>query len=143
MKRIAVICLLVILMIVPLMGVSCDSGGDDSADRADIEDTIIAYYDAYNASDFDKCITYLTDYDDEEDTKAALAFFRELSGELYIRVMSSEGMLHINILEVDKSTAWVEIGFASHPGGSTQSSSGEGHLKKVDGQWKLIWEMES
>ena len=71
-----------------------------------------------------------------------MAYFRDLSGEMYIRVMSSDDppMLAINILEIDKSTARVEIELTADEGGGNWIGSDDLYLKKVDGQWKIIWE---
>lgn len=143
MKKIAIIGLAVGLVLLAGIATGCSNdGGDDNSDREAIIATIQDYVSSYNASNFEKCINYFTEYGDREDAKATLAYFRDLSGEMYIRVMSSDDppMLAINILEIDKSTARVEIELTADEGGNQSIGSDDLYLKKVDGQWKIIWE---
>lgn len=143
MKRIVVISLAVVFLLLPALAMNCSSGEDnESADRAAVEATIKGYISSYNASDFEECITYFTDYSDEEEAKSALAYFRDLSGELFIRTMSADDppMLAINILEIDESIASVEIELAAYAGSDQSIGSDEVDLKKVNGQWKISWE---
>lgn len=128
MKRISVVSLMVVLALLPVMGVNCDSGSDGD-DRA-IEDTIRGYISSYNASDFDECVTYFTDYSDEDDAKEGLAFFRALSGELQFK--------EIGNIAITNQTAMVTVAFTI--GG--EEGTDEMHLRKVQGRWKILWEEE-
>ena len=83
MKRILLVCLLVVGL---LLMASCGGGySREATDATAIEDTIRGYFTTFNAEDFDKCLTYFTDYEDKEDALAFLSFIRSLSVPLELR----------------------------------------------------------
>ena len=107
------------------------SCGKESGDRAAIGDTIKGYISSYNASNFEECITYFTDYGDKEDAISELTFFRSLSGEL--------GYRKVKDIVISGQTATVSVVFTI--GGEEGTDMMQ--LRKVDGKWKIIWEQET
>ncbi len=69
MRRILLLCWLVAGS---FLTVSCGGTSQENTDTTTIEDTIRGYVTTFNTEDFDKCLTYLTDYEDKEDTLAFL-----------------------------------------------------------------------
>jgi len=128
MKKLLVVGILVVAVtagiLVPILW---RDGGEHSA----IEDTIRGYVEAYNAQDYDQCLTYFTDYGDEADALGDLAFYRSLSGEL--------GYRRIDDIAISGQTATVTVVFVI--GG--EEGTDQMQLKKVNGKWKIIWEHEA
>jgi len=119
---------LVIWLLLVALGMSCGGGGGESnGDSAAIEDTIRGYVETYNARDYVQCLTYFTDYGDEDEALASLEFFRGLSGEL--------GFQEIIDIDISGRTAMVTVAFTI--GGEEGTDQME--LKKVDGRWKTVW----
>ena len=111
-------------------------GGDESAKDSDaVRDTIDGYYTTFNAEDFDKCLTYFTDYGDKDDALSFLSYMRSISGPLEVRKIRD-----INIFPpaVPGSgyTATSTVTFTI----TGEESTDQIQLKKVNEMWKIIWE---
>lgn len=133
MRRIAIIYLTIVMLLVPIIGAGCGSDGDNSdMDEEAIEATIDGYMSSYNASDFDECITYFTGYDDEEDAKSQLEFLRGLSGEI------ANGVIKVSHTSTAGQSATTTVSFTIYG----QEDANEMQLKKVDGEWKILWDEE-
>jgi hypothetical protein len=119
--------LIVISIVMAVVLTGC--GGNESAGgNADIENTIKGYITTFNAGDFTRCLTYFTDYGDEEDALAFLQFMRGMSGELKLREIKD-----ISISGPTTATATVVFTIAG------EESTDQMQLRKVDDQWKIVW----
>ncbi|OGO02375.1 MAG: hypothetical protein A2Y91_07410 [Chloroflexi bacterium RBG_13_54_8] len=125
MKKLLVLCILVVGL---LLGCG---GGNIEVERAAIGETIRGYVSSYNASDFEECLTYFADYGDREDALSMLAFFRSRSSELTLVDFDLESSV-----AVEGSTARVPVEFIVMGERGSQWI----HLKKVEGEWKILWE---
>ena len=123
MRRILLVCLLVIGL---LLMASC--GGGSSREATAVEDTIRGYVTKFNAGDYTRCLTYFTDYGDEEDALAFLSYMRSISGELELREIKDIAITGKN------ATATVVFTIVG------EDNTDQVQLKKVQGQWKIIWE---
>ena len=122
--------LIVLAMLAVLLSVAaCSSGG--TGDTEAIKDTIEGYVTAYNAGDFAKCLTYFTDFGEEDDALAFLSSLRDMSGELTLQ--------EVKDISVSGQMATAKVVFTV---GSEQGTD-EMQLKKVQGQWRILWEQES
>jgi len=127
--------LLAVLLLVTLL-IGC---GRDASTReaAAIEDTIKGYVTTFNAEDFDKCLTYFTDYGDEEDALAFLSFIRSLSGPLELREIRDTAIFPPAVPGSGQTaTATVTAAILG------EESTDYIRLKKIDDHWKIIWEQE-
>lgn len=103
-----------------------------------LEDTVKGYLTAYNAEDFTTCLTYFTDYGDEEEALAFLSYMRNLSGPLEFR--ETKGIAIIPpVAPGSGQTATVTVVFTI--GG--EEGTDQLQLKEVNGKWKIIWEQEA
>ena len=124
MKRILLISVLMVTLCMLLVGCS-STGASTEEDR--VKDTINGFFDAYNAENYEKCLTYLPDVPEaaEEATIAGLEMARGLSGEITVE--------KIQKVTVDGSTAMAEVTIAAQ--GATQTV--DMALTKQDGSWKM------
>jgi len=116
----------------PLLWVSsCFSSGAAQAvsasDQAAIEEVMRAFFTAFNARDFDECLTYFTEFGEEAEAVSQLEAVRQLTGE-----WTFEG---IEDMEFAKTTVVARV--QATIGGWSQLRPMV--LKEVDGFWKLIW----
>ena len=119
------------LMVVVLTG--CGGNGS-SGDNADIENTINGYITTFNAGDFTQCLTYFTDYGDEEDALAFLQFMRGMSGELKLREIKNITIVPPAV-PGSGQTATVTVVFTI----AGEEGTDQMQLREVDGQWKIVW----
>jgi hypothetical protein len=125
-KEVSVKKILLIGVLVLVLGafvVGCATKSDEAA----VEDSIRGLISAYNAEDYDKCMTYLKGITDEtEDTvKAALAMAHGFVGDINVDKVEN--------VTVNGSTATARVTFRM--GDETDTS--EMTLTKVDGKWKM------
>jgi len=124
-KGVTIICLL--LLAVSLLLVGCKKGESDSAK---IEATVREGIAAYNARDFEKCLTYVADLSEEK--KATLTDL--LPG---LRVMTGlVALVKIENIEIGGSSATADV---------TGTAQGETRtvtvgFKKQDGSWRVLTE---
>jgi ketosteroid isomerase-like protein len=133
MKRL----LLVVCMLLVGLLLVAGCGGGPTSEAAAIEDTIRGYVTTYNAEDFDKCLTYFTDYEDKEDALAFLSFARGLSGPLELREINDIAIVPVAVPGGSR-TATATVIFTI----TGEESTDQIRLKEVDGHWKIIWEQE-
>ena len=124
-KGITIVCLL--LLAVALLLVGCEKGESDSAK---IEATVREGIAAYNARDFEKCLTYVADLSGEK--KATLTEL--LPG---LRVMT--GL--VALVKIENT----DIGGSSATADVTGTAQGETRtvtvgFKKQDGSWRVLTE---
>jgi hypothetical protein len=65
----------------------CSKSGTETGDSAAIIDTINSYVEAYNARDYEKCLSYLTGWDpasSEEDRISVVRLARGYSGQMTV-----------------------------------------------------------
>jgi hypothetical protein len=115
--------------------VACGGGGNRDADRAAIEDTIRGYVESFNASDFDRTLSYFTGFGDREDALAYLGVLREQSGELAIVNFDRAAIAFVSPTP-SGATAKVPVDFVIQ--GQVGSQMLE--LKEEDTGWKILWE---
>ena len=124
-KGVTIICLL--LLAFPLLLVGCEKGESDSAK---IEATVREGIAAYNARDFEKCLTYVADLSEEK--KATLTEL--LPG---LRVMTGlVALVKIENIDIGGSSATADV---------TGTAQGETRtvtvgFKKQDGSWRVLTE---
>jgi uncharacterized protein YerC len=109
--------------------VGCASTGAATEEER-VKDTINGLFDAYNAENYEKCLTYLADVPEaaEEATIAGLEMARELAGELTVEKIEN--------VTVDGSTATAKVTIGAQ--GQTQAM--DLTLTKHDGSWKMSTE---
>lgn len=129
MRRLGLYLLLALTL---LLVASCER---EVTDEAAIENTIRGYVETFNAEDFDKCLTYFTDYEDKEDALAFLSFTRSLSGPLELREVKDITIVPVAVPGGSR-TATATVTFTMLGEESTDLMQ----LKEVDGLWKIIWE---
>jgi len=120
-----------VMVLAALFSVSCSSG-EENGDSAAIEDTIRGYVNTYNSGGFTQCLTYFTGYDDEEDARAFLSYMRNLSGEMELKKVKD-----VSISSPTTATATVMFTMLG------ENSTDQMQMRKVGGQWKILWEEES
>jgi uncharacterized protein YcfL len=120
-----------VMVLAALLSVSCSSG-EENGDSAAIEDTIRGYVNTYNSEDFVQCLTYFTGYDDEEDALAFLSYMRNLSGEMELKKVKD-----VSVSTPTTATATVMFTMLG------EDSTDQMQIRKVGGQWKILWEEES
>jgi len=124
-KGVTIVCLL--LLAVPLLLVGCEKGESDSVK---IEATVREGIAAYNARDFEKCLTYVADLSEEK--KATLTEL--LPG---LRVMTGlVALVKIENIDIGGSSATADV---------TGTAQGETRtvtvgFKKQDGTWRVLTE---
>lgn len=111
-----------VLVVLPMIFVGCAK-----SESADVKDSITGFVSAYNAEDYDQCLTYLLGITDEnKDTiKTALAAYHGFAGDFEVNKIEN--------ITVDESTATATVTFAIK--GQTQTK--EITLNKVDNIWKM------
>lgn len=124
MKKLLLISVLMVTLCMLLVG--CASTGA-SSEEGKVKGTINGFFDAYNAENYEKCLTYLPDVPEaaEEATIAGLEMARGLTGELTVEKIEN--------VTVDESTATAKVTFAAQ--GQTQTT--DLTLTKQDGSWKM------
>lgn len=133
MKKLIVVLAVLLLVASPLLVVGC--GGDGEADgevdeAAAIRDSIESFWDAYNAEEYARCLTYSIGDMDEGEMLLALAMAKGLTGEVVLESISDIAVKN------SSATAMVTATF----GGETFTD--QVSLVKVDRKWKLVWETE-
>ena len=124
-KLVTIVCLL--LLALPLLLVGCEKSESDSAK---IEATVREGIAAYNARDFEKCLTYVADLSEEK--KATLTEL--LPG---LRVMTGlVALVKIENIDIGGSSATADV---------TGTAQGETRtvtvgFKKQDGSWRVLTE---
>jgi len=121
MTRIAVICLAIVLMLTPLMGVSCS--GDDGTTA--IKDVINDVCDAYNQGDYARALTYCINYGNENDAIGLMTTIKNITGSVTVQ--------NIENITIGDSTATATGTFKIT--GATDTY--EIKLVKIDGGWKV------
>jgi hypothetical protein len=111
-----------VLVVLAMIFVGCAKN-----ESADVKDSITGFVSAYNAGDYDQCLTYLLGITDEnKDTiKTALAAYHGLAGDFEVNKIEN--------VTVNESTATATITFTIQ--GQTQTK--EMTLNKVDNTWKM------
>ena len=99
-------------------------------ESAAIEETIRDYFAAYNAEDFAKCLTYFTDFGDEQAAQASLSLMRDFIGEMTLHGVGD--------ITVSDQTATARVDFIFWWAIDSQ----EMQFKKVNGVWKIVWAQE-
>jgi len=125
-----------LLVICVLVMTSCEVGSNK--ETAAVEDTIRGYVAAFNDEDFDKCLTYFTDYEDREDALAFLSFMRDLSGPLELKKIGDTTIVPVAV-PGDRRTATASVTFSLAGEDNTDLMQ----LKEVEGYWKIVWEHAS
>lgn len=95
-----------------------------------ITDSIASFWDAYNDEEYGQCLLYLTSSMDEGALLMSLTISKELTGEVVLESISDWA------IENSSATAMV----TTTVGGETEIDLVP--LIKVDGKWKLVWEIE-
>jgi hypothetical protein len=113
-------------------------GSQPTGDNADIEDTIEGYVTTFNAGDFTQCLAYFTGYGDEEEARAFLSFMRNLSGELELRKVKDIAIVPPAV-PGGSPTATATVVFTV----AGEEGTDQMQLRKVDGQWKIVWVEET
>jgi hypothetical protein len=126
--------LTVLLTATLLMACGRDMSKDEAAT---IEDTIRGYVVTFNAENFDKCLTYFTDYEDKEDALVFLSFIRSLSGPLELLEIK-DIVIFPPAVPGSSHTATATVTFTI----TGEESTDQIQLKKVNDQWKIVWEQE-
>ena len=118
--------LVVVLAVLLAVGtlVACGEGVND--ERA-IEDTIEGYVETYNSQDFVQCLTYFSDYGNEADALAFLAYMRSISGELEL--------VEVKDILISYTTASATVVFII----SGEESTDQMQLRQVNSKWKIVW----
>jgi galactitol-specific phosphotransferase system IIB component len=118
--------LVVVLAVLLAVGtlVACGEGVND--ERA-IEDTIEGYVETYNSQDFVQCLTYFSDYGNEADALAFLAYMRSISGELEL--------VEVKDILISYTTASATVVFII----AGEESTDQMQLRQVNSKWKILW----
>jgi len=118
--------LVVVLAVLLAVGtlVACGEGVND--ERA-IEDTIEGYVETYNSQDFVQCLTYFSDYGNEADALAFLAYMRSISGELEL--------VEVKDILISYTTASATVVFII----AGEESTDQMQLRQVNSKWKIVW----
>ena len=118
--------LVVVLAVLLAVGtlVACGEGVND--ERA-IEDTIEGYVETYNSQDFVQCLTYFSDYGNEADALAFLAYMRSISGELEL--------VEVKDILISYTTASATVVFII----AGEESTDQMQLRHVNSKWKIVW----
>jgi len=114
-----------VLVVLAMVFVGCAK-----SDSAAIEDTTKGFFAAYNAQDYEKCLTYLPEVSETEQSAliTGLQYARELSGEVTIESITD--------IKVNDSTATATL--TGTVMGQTQTQ--EITLSKENGSWKMVWQ---
>jgi ketosteroid isomerase-like protein len=111
--------------------------GRGQNDAAAIEDTIYAFAEAYNARDYQKCLSYLTGWDDSSTEEAQISLLemaRGFTGEMTVA--------EIGEITVTGSTATAVVTssweYPDEEGKTTNAPGEEVSLQKVGGRWKYV-----
>ena len=127
---------LVVALAVVLVGCGSESG-TATADSAAIRDTIYSFVDAYNADDYQKCLSYLTGWGpsySEDDAIALIQMWRGVTGRMTIE--------NIEDITISGSTATAMVTSSwENPdtdGNYTDAPRVEVNLKKDGDTWKYV-----
>ena len=118
---------------VVLAGCGCGTTGDAAA----IQKTIYAFADAYNARDYQTCLSYLTGWDDSSSEEAQLSLLemaRGFTGQMTV--------VEIEEITVTGSTATAVVTssweYPDEEGKTTNAPGDEVTLEKDGGVWKYV-----
>ena len=127
---------LVIALAIALVGCACDNG-TEAADSAAIRDTIYGYVDAYNAEDYQLCLTYLTGWDpssSEDDQISLMQVARGTTGRMTIESIEN--------ISISGSTATATVTSSwENPDAEGRTTNAPGvkvTLRKDGGTWKHV-----
>jgi ketosteroid isomerase-like protein len=127
------------LALVLLLGLAVVLAGCGAAtdDEAAIEETIYAFAEAYNARDYQKCLSYLTGWDDSSTEEAQLSLLemaRGFTGQMTVA--------EIEEISVTGSTATAVVTssweYPDEEGKTTNAPGEEVTLRKDGGVWKYV-----
>jgi ketosteroid isomerase-like protein len=124
MRKVLLLCVL-LLVVGSMLGVACAK-----SDSAQIEDVVNDFAAAWNAEDFDKCLTYLdlgTMSGYEDLVKASMAAEREASGKMTVEKVEN--------IEIEDSTATADV--TSKSASDSSSTTDAMSFKKIDDEWKI------
>ncbi len=121
MKKILLVAGLILVLGAFMIG--CAAKSDEEA----VEDAITGMISAYNAEDYDKCLTYLVGINSEnkETIKASLAWAHGFIGDITVEKIEN--------VTVNGSSATAKVTFKM----GEETDSSQMTLTKVDGKWKM------
>jgi hypothetical protein len=125
---------LVVGLAVVLAG--CSKSGTETGDSAAITSTINGYVEAYNARDYQKCLSYLTGWDpasSEEDRISVVRLARGYSGQMTIEKIE-EITITGSAATARVTSSWEN---PDADGNLTNAPGEEVNLKKDGGTWRL------
>jgi len=117
MKRLLVIA---ICVLVAALGAACEDGGGD------VENTMKDWLVAYNAGDYEKCLTYMTDYGNHDTAISALEYMKGSLGDLTL--------INVGDVKIQDSTATATFTLKD---GSGEEGPETIQFKKENGSWKM------
>lgn len=120
--------ILLMSALVLILGAFVVGCGASKTDEEAVEDTIRDMMAAYNAENYDKCLTYLAGVTDEDVTKAALTLLQATMGDVTIDKIEN--------VTVNGSNATADVTLKM----GDQTDTTEMTFTKVDGKWKMAWE---
>jgi len=101
-----------------------------TGDSAAVEETIRGYFAAYNAEDLARCLTYFTDFGDEQAAQASLLLMRDFIGEMTLQ--------EVGDITIFDQTATARVDFIFWWAKESQ----EMQLRNENGVWKIVWAQE-
>jgi ketosteroid isomerase-like protein len=127
---------LVVALAAVIVGCGCESR-TATDDTAAIEDTIYSFVDAYNANDYQKCLSYLTGWSDSSSEEAQISLLemaRGFTGEMTVE--------KIEDITISGSTATAMVTssweYPDEDGRYTNAPGVEVNLEKDGGTWKYV-----
>ena len=126
MKRLLLVSVLMVTLGIIFVGCASEAQSDTAA----VEDAITGIFSAYNAGDYDKCLTYLVGITDENrDTiKAGLTMAHGFTGDITINKIEN--------VTVNGSTATATVTATVQ----NQTQTTEMTLNKVGNKWMMAGE---
>jgi hypothetical protein len=127
---------LVVGLAVVLTGCACESG-TTTGDSEAIRDTIYGFVDAYNGKDYQKCLSYLTGWDDSSSEEAQISLLEMARG--FTGWMTVEKIENITI-SGSTATAIVTSSweYPDEDGLYTNAPGVEVNLMKDGDTWKYL-----
>ena len=127
---------LVVGLAVVLTGCACESG-TTTGDSEAIRDTIYGFVDAYNAKDYQKCLSYLTGWDDSSTEEAQISLLEIARG--FTGWMTVERIEDISI-SGSTATAMVTSSweYPDEDGKYTNAPGEKVNFTKDGGTWKYL-----
>jgi len=102
----------------------------ETGEAVAVEETIRDYFAAYNAEDFARCLTYFTDFGDEQAARASFSLMRDFIGEMTLHGVGD--------ITVSDQTATARVDFIFWWAIDSQ----EMQLRNENGVWKIAWAQE-